>query len=1230
MHIDAIFGAIGRFAVRFRWLVVLVWIAAAFAAVTQLPSLASVTNNNNSTFLPASAPSERAAVLAAPLGTANLFGIPVVAARSGGPLTPADVTALTSLQHQLGTVPNVSRVQDLGRSPDGQAEQLQVLAQASGGNQSQQTDLINGLRAKIARADLPAGLQVHLAGDIAISVDQQKASGNTGGKVQDFSALFIIVLLVLIFRSLTLALTTLAPAFISVLISGPLVAEAAKHGLQVSPLAQFLLIVLVLGAGTDYGLFLVFRVREELRAGPHDTQGESYPGSRSAPGSMLRDLARARTPAAEAIIKSVTRVGESITFSAATVIAAVLTLLLASFTFYSDLGVPFAIAIGVTLVAALTLLPALLSIRLSLLAVKRTLFRTMFGRPKLLPWNIQGSGKSGVWGQVAGRIVRHPAPTLLAGLVVFGGLAVAVTGYKAAGFGGDVSPPAGSDSAAGQALLSKHFPQAAANPTSVIFRFGNPVWQDPQPLATATSKLRASGLFTQVIGPLNPAGAPITPAEYSALHAQLGPAKALPPVPPPGTTVPPALYEAYRATSNYVSPDGRIVQYSTGLKAGDPGGTAALDAVPAIRAATTATGQGDRRDRLGGRRRGARHLRHQQHLQQRPEASDPDRDRGDRPAAGDSAAQPGGPAVPDRFGRDLLPGGVRPLGAVVRRDRAQRRPGVLHAVPDVHLPAGARRGLQHPDDDPDPGGGTAYPATRRGHSRTGRHRNHDYLGRAGAGRHVRRVRDRGGQRRGRQPVPGYRRRPGAGHPDGHLPGPHAAGALHGGAARPVELVAVEDEPAQRAAARGGGARRRAGVRRRPARGPASRPAALTAPPPHPGIQARDRMPAHPTISVILPVYAVEEYLSDCLDSILDAAPARLEVIAVDDASPDGCAGILDARAEQDPRLRVVHLARNAGPGPARNAGLELATGDYAWFVDADDQLAPGALAAVAARLERDRPDVLLIDYEELGPGGRAAPSPGRGLLGAAPGGVFTLAGQPQMIHLTMTSWSKVVRRGFLAGAGARFGGGIHEDVPFTCAVLLRAERISALPRVCYRYRQARPGSLLGTASRAQLAIFRSYETVFALMAAADPAPPGAVSAAVFERAIWHYTTVLGGRGRAAGRAGPARRAAPAADRPGPARSATGVLRAHARGLRAVPPPRLPAPARGAGSKVPVGGAERLRAVQRPRAGQPAAGAAGRVAARAGEVGAREPGSSEEAVDRRVVACGTCSGSSWAW
>ena len=80
--------------------------------------------------------------------------------------------------------------------------------------------------------------------------------------------------------------------------------------------------------------------------------------------------------------------------------------------------------------------PALLSLRLSLLAQKRTVFQRIFGKPKLLPWSIQGSGKPGTWGRIATRIVRHPVPTLVTGLVVFGGLAFAVLGYTASGFGG--------------------------------------------------------------------------------------------------------------------------------------------------------------------------------------------------------------------------------------------------------------------------------------------------------------------------------------------------------------------------------------------------------------------------------------------------------------------------------------------------------------------------------------------------------------------------------------------------------------------------------------------------------------------------------------------------------------------------------------------------------------------------------------------------------------------------
>jgi RND superfamily putative drug exporter len=267
VRIHAIFGGIGAFAVKFRWFVIAAWLIAAFAVPHFLPSLNSVTQGNNSAFLPASAPSEKAAQLAAPFGSTNLIPVPVVAAVSQGTLSTADTAWLSTLQHDLGSVPTVVSVRDLGRSADQQAEQLQVLSNVSGGDQAGQTTLIKDLRAQITRAGPPAGLQVHLAGDIAINVDQQAKSGTTGNQVELLSALFILVLLLLIFRSLLAPLITLIPAFLSVAIAGPLVGEAAHAGLKVSQLAQLLLIVLVLGAGTDYGLFLVFRVRENLRDG---------------------------------------------------------------------------------------------------------------------------------------------------------------------------------------------------------------------------------------------------------------------------------------------------------------------------------------------------------------------------------------------------------------------------------------------------------------------------------------------------------------------------------------------------------------------------------------------------------------------------------------------------------------------------------------------------------------------------------------------------------------------------------------------------------------------------------------------------------------------------------------------------------------------------------------------------------------------------------------------------
>jgi CDP-glycerol glycerophosphotransferase len=277
----------------------------------------------------------------------------------------------------------------------------------------------------------------------------------------------------------------------------------------------------------------------------------------------------------------------------------------------------------------------------------------------------------------------------------------------------------------------------------------------------------------------------------------------------------------------------------------------------------------------------------------------------------------------------------------------------------------------------------------------------------------------------------------------------------------------------------------------------------------------------PTISVVVPVYEVAEYLPECLDSIL-AGDFDIEVIAVDDASPDGSGKILDDRAAGDPRLRVVHLDRNGGQGQARNLALEQATGDYVWFVDGDDALADGGLAAVTAALAASKPDVLLINWISSYPDGQTTPNPYASLLPAVPADGCTLEDQPQLIELTMTSWSKLFRRDFLGGLGISFAAGIHEDIQVTCAALLSADVIAAVDTVCYRYRRKRKGSALDTTSLGHLAVFDSYHRVFELIAARDAAGmpvSDALRAAIFERAIWHYTTVLQTTGIGVGRIG---------------------------------------------------------------------------------------------------------------
>jgi putative drug exporter of the RND superfamily len=569
--VSTFFAVTGRLAVRFRWAIVLAWVAGAAAAITLLPSLSNVTQSDNSSFLPASAPSEQAAQLASPLQGASLTAVTVVAARSRAALTGADQAAIAQLSAALAQVSGVTAVRDAGQSADGRAEQFTVLAalaQSGGLATSQQASLVASLRGVIRAAALPAGLVAHTAGPVATRVDDNATSGKTGGQVEWFVIIFVIALLMAVFRSALAPLIAVLPALVVVLVAERLTAEAAVHGLGVSQIASLLLIVLVLGAGTDYALFLMFRVREEMRAGL--TSGGPRP---AAAGGQASSVVPPMQHCREAIVFSVARVGETITFSAGILIAALLSLATASFSLYSGLAAPLAIAIGLMLIAGLTLLPALLAI---------------FGPVAFWPSSVRpGGGRAGWWGPACARIVRRPTATLVAGLAVFGALAVASAGYLASGFGGAVSAPTGSDSALGNALLAEHFPQTAANPTIIVLRLRQPAWAGAAAVAAAERQLAADPLFTAVSGPLDANGTALSAPQYAALYAAYGPPRAL--TAAAGAHVPRALladYQAYRASGPYVSADGYTISFATALAAGSPASTAAEEAVPAIRAAT--------------------------------------------------------------------------------------------------------------------------------------------------------------------------------------------------------------------------------------------------------------------------------------------------------------------------------------------------------------------------------------------------------------------------------------------------------------------------------------------------------------------------------------------------------------------------------------------------------------------------------------------------------------------
>ncbi|MFF6780338.1 CDP-glycerol glycerophosphotransferase family protein [Streptomyces sp. NPDC012510] len=269
----------------------------------------------------------------------------------------------------------------------------------------------------------------------------------------------------------------------------------------------------------------------------------------------------------------------------------------------------------------------------------------------------------------------------------------------------------------------------------------------------------------------------------------------------------------------------------------------------------------------------------------------------------------------------------------------------------------------------------------------------------------------------------------------------------------------------------------------------------------------------PRFSVIVPAYKVQAYLHECLDSVLSQSFTDLELIVVDDASPDGCAAIVDEVAARDPRVRCpVRLRENKGPGAARNKGMEFARGDYLLFLDGDDTFTPGALQAIADRVkETGEPDVLVHDFARTSWSGepvRDAHAPRLTEQGPAP---FRLDDRPGLLDVRPVAWNKAYKREFVENHDFRFPPGIYEDTAWTYPVLMTAESVATLDRVCVHHRRRRHGSLLGATTRGHFDVFEQYDRVFAFV---DERPELAQWRPVlFRRMVDHLDAVFSRRHR---------------------------------------------------------------------------------------------------------------------
>ena len=230
------------------------------------------------------------------------------------------------------------------------------------------------------------------------------------------------------------------------------------------------------------------------------------------------------------------------------------------------------------------------------------------------------------------------------------------------------------------------------------------------------------------------------------------------------------------------------------------------------------------------------------------------------------------------------------------------------------------------------------------------------------------------------------------------------------------------------------------------------------------------------LSIIIPVYNVEQYLQSCVQSVITQTYQDLQVILVNDGSTDSSGALCDQLAKQDKRIQVLHK-KNGGLSDARNAGLKVATGDYVAFLDSDDvYLLNDGLKLLMALAQAEQPDVLLFQAVDVYPNHQSVRKAYDEDYMAIHSGTEVFAQLVRTQSFNMSACFQLIRRELLEQHQIYFEKGLlSEDVDWSLRLWQYVSKVRAINLPLYGY-QHREGSISTTYTIRNL---RSYERIFA-------------------------------------------------------------------------------------------------------------------------------------------------------